>query len=224
MELLLVAATPFEVAPVKEYLDHQFVEFAPAQYQRGELSVTLLITGVGLPLTAFALGRLFSDKRYDLAVNAGVAGAFRRELELGQVVQVVTERFGDLGVEEADGRFTDVHQLGLIDPAQPPFRDGILYNDASGAFDFLPQANGVSVNKVHGYPPSIEQFRMRYDVDLESMEGAAFFYACLQDRIPFLEVRAISNYVEARDRSAWELARAIRNLNEVLMEMIKAFQ
>lgn len=223
MELLLVAATPFEVAPVKDYLDHQFVEFAPARYQRGELSVALLVTGVGLPLTAYALGRLFTDKRYDLAVNAGVAGAFRRELALGQVVQVVTERFGDLGVEEADGRFTDVHQLGLIDPAQPPFRDGVLHNDASGAFDFLPQANGISVNKVHGYPPSIERFRAQYDVDLESMEGAAFFYACLQDRIPFLEVRAISNYVEARDRNAWELDRAIHALNEVLVEMIKTF-
>ncbi len=223
MNLLLVAATPYEVAPVKDYLDHQFVEYAPSQYQKGALSVGLLITGVGLPLTAYALGRLFAGKHYDLALNAGVAGAFQRELELGQVVQVVSERFGDLGVEEADGRFTDVHQLGLIDPDQPPFRDGVLYNDDSASFDFLPSAHGISVNKVHGYPPSIERLQQQYRVDVESMEGAAFFYACLQEQIPFLELRAVSNYVEARNREAWELDRAIGALNEVLAEMIKTF-
>jgi len=208
---------------VKDYLDQQFVPYAPAQYQKGELNVALLLTGVGLPMTAYALGRLFATQRYDLAINAGIAGAFKRELEPGQVVQVVSERFGDLGVEEAGGGFTDVHRLGLIDPDQAPFRKGVLYNDRSGAFGFLPPVNGISVNKVHGYPPSIERLRRLYDVDVESMEGAAFFYACLQDAIPFLEVRAISNYIEARNREAWEIDRAIRQLNEVLVEMIKAF-
>jgi futalosine hydrolase len=223
MNLLLVAATPYEVAPLKDYLDHQFVEYAPSQYQKGELSLGLLITGVGLPLTAYALGRIFAGKRYDLAINAGIAGAFNRKLKLGEVVQVVSERFGDLGVEEADGGFTDVHQLGLIDPDQGPFQQGMLHNSESGRFEFLPRANGISVNRVHGYPPSIERIREKYDVDIESMEGAAFFYACLASQIPFLEIRAVSNYVEARNRENWQVEKAIQNLNEVLVDMVKMF-
>jgi len=223
MNLLLVAATPYEVAPLKDYLDQQFVEYAPSQYQKGELSLGLLITGVGMPLTAYALGRIFAGKRYELAINAGIAGAFNRELELGEVVQVVSERFGDLGVEEADGSFTNVHQLGLTDPDQGPFHKGVLQNTDSKQFEFLPKAHGISVNKVHGYPPSIERIQKNYEVDVESMEGAAFFYACLASQIPFLEIRAVSNYVEARNRENWQVEKAIRNLNEVLAGMVKMF-
>jgi futalosine hydrolase len=223
MDLLIVSATPFEIDPLKKYLDNQFIPFGNYRYQKGALTVSLLITGVGLPLAAYSLGRLFGQKRYDLAINAGVAGAFDRDLKTGEVVQVVTERFGDLGVEEADGRFTDIHQLGLIEADQAPFTGGRLVNEASLKFDFLPKVHGLSVNKVHGFPESITQIREKYDVQVESMEGAAFFYACLQEHIPFLELRAISNYVEARNRENWDVWLAIQQLNEVLSQIVKMF-
>lgn len=224
MDLLIVSATPFEVAPLKEYLDNQFIPFGSFQYQKGSLTVSLLITGVGLPLTAYSLGRLLGQKRYDLAINAGIAGAFDQQLKIGDVIQIVTERFGDLGVEEADGSFTDVHQLDLINADQHPFKEGRLVNEASYQFDFLPQVHGISVNKVHGFPDSIAGIRDKYpEVQVETMEGAAFFYACLQENIPFLELRAVSNYVEARNRENWDVQLAIQELNEVMSQILKMF-
>jgi futalosine hydrolase len=225
LKLLITSATPFELAPLRQYLDDQFWPHSDTFFQKEELEIKLLVTGVGITMTAFNLGSLFAKQRFDLAINAGIAGAFsppaagRPSLKIGDVVNVTSERFADLGVEEADGRFTDVHELGLLDANAPPFAEGELLNPDAG-FDFLPKAKGLTVNKVHGFQPSIDALRSKYEADVESMEGAAFFLACLLVGQPFLQIRSISNYVETRNREAWDLPKAITNLNEVLIEMV----
>ncbi len=206
--------------PLEQYLRKAYVSHGDAQFQYGALNVTLLITGVGLTATAYGLGKVLATNRYDLVVNAGICGALDRSIPLGEVVQVVSESFGDLGAEEADGRFTDAFALGLIAPDQPPFQKGLLYNEAGASFDFLPKAKGVSVNRVHGAEHSIAALMQRSDAQVESMEGAAFFYACLMAEVPFLEVRAVSNYVEPRNKDNWNIPLAIDRLNEVLVEMV----
>ncbi len=221
MNILIVAATSFEIQPLLDHLEKKFVRSGPFTFQKGNVEVSVLITGVGLPLMAYAVGKVLSSKNFHLAINAGIAGAFGRELQIGSVVQVVSERFADLGVQEADGRFTDVHELGLIETGQAPFEGGKLANEAAARFNFLPAAHGLSVNKAHGYPPDIEAIRAKYpDAQVESMEGAAFFYACLMEGISFLEIRAISNYIEARNREKWNIPLAIGRLNEVLAELV----
>ncbi len=55
------------------------------------------------------------------------------------------------------------------------------------------------------------------------MEGAAFHYVCLQEKIPFLQLRAISNYVGERNKANWNLNEAIRNLNKKLIEIVGSF-
>lgn len=220
MKLLITSATPFEIAPLRQYLNDQFWRHSSSLYQKEELEITLLETGVGMVLTAFNLGGLFTKQRFDLAINAGIAGAFPAAgLAIGDVVNVVSERFADFGVEEADGRFTDIHELGLVDGNAAPFTNGELLNPAAG-FDFLPTAKGLTINKVHGYPPSIAAILSKYPADVESMEGASFFLACLLAGQPFMQLRAISNFVEKRNRETWDLPKSIKNLNEVLIELV----
>ena len=224
MEILLVAATPFEILPVQEWLKKEFSVDKDGIFRKKDLQVTVLITGVGITATAWNLGRYLARQQPDLAVNAGVAGAFDRSLQLGAVVHVVSERFGDLGVEESDGRFTDLFELGLLEPAEKPFINAQLYNPAASESRFLPPAKGLTVNKVHGSQASIDAVRVKYpDAQVESMEGAAFFYACLQTNVSFLEIRSISNYVEPRNRAGWQLGPAIENLNGTLVEMLGSF-
>ena len=50
------------------------------------------------------------------------------------------------------------------------------------------------------------------------MEGAAFFYVCLCENIPFLQIRAISNYVEQRNEKNWNIPLAIKNLCLTLID------
>ena len=52
------------------------------------------------------------------------------------------------------------------------------------------------------------------------MEGAAFHYVCLQQKIPFIQLRAISNYVGERNKTKWKMKEAIINLNEKLIFLL----
>lgn len=223
MKILLCAATPFEIAPTLQWLENTLEQHPEGFFAKNDLQVQALITGAGLTATAFHCGVSLAAHRPDLALNAGIAGAFERDCPLGQVFNVSTERFGDLGVEEADGRFTDLLDLGLQGPDDPPFVHGILRNPAAEQAAFLPSARGITVNKVSGTQASVDLIRKKYpDVQVESMEGAAFFYACLMMQVPFLEIRSISNHVEPRNRAAWDIPLAIGQLNEVLIGMLKS--
>jgi len=139
------------------------------------------------------------------------------------VVQVEADVFADLGVEEADGRFQSIFDLELGDPSAPPFQDGWLFQPARAEMHFLPAVRGITVNKVHGFGPSIARIVEKYPAGIETMEGAAFFYVCLMEKVPFLALRAISNYVEPRNRAAWDVPLAIDRLNQVLVELVGSF-
>jgi futalosine hydrolase len=224
MDILLVAATPFEIAPTLAFLEQDFKKQEGASFEKNGLQVHVLLTGVGMTATAWHLGRAMARYRPDWALNAGVAGAFDRSLRLGDTVQIITDRFGDLGVEEADGRFTDLFELGLTASEEPPFEQGLLRNPGAEASGFLPTAHGLTVNRVHGSASSIEAIRNKYpDTQVETMESAAFFHACLLANVPFAAIRSISNSVEPRNRDAWKLGLAIEQLNEAVMDMLDVF-
>ena len=224
MLLTIISATPFEIVPITQFLKENFEGIDLGLFKKNKLTVRTVITGVGMPLTALQLGLYLAKEQPDLLINVGVAGAYRKELELGSVVHVTSDRFGDLGVEEADGSFTDVHELGLIQADDKPFKNGILYNKETEAFDFLPKVSGITINKVNGFQPNIDQFVNKYQADIETMESAAVFLACLQCNVNFLAIRSLSNYVESRNREAWKIDLAIENLNEVLKQIIGSLE
>jgi futalosine hydrolase len=53
------------------------------------------------------------------------------------------------------------------------------------------------------------------------MEGAAFAYACRLGGVPYAQVRAVSNVVERRNREAWQIEQAIRQLNETARRILE---
>jgi futalosine hydrolase len=88
------------------------------------------------------------------------------------------------------------------------------------ALDSLRKVKGITVNKVHGHTQSIGQLLEVIQPDIETMEGAAFLYACQSIGLKCLQLRSISNYVDSRDRTAWNIPLAIRNLNQTLAELL----
>jgi len=84
----------------------------------------------------------------------------------------------------------------------------------------LTLVEGVTVNKVHGSQLSIQKVIKQFSPDVESMEGAAVSYVCMQQQIKFIQIRAISNYVEKRNKSAWNIPLAVRNLNIMLQKLV----
>ena len=220
-KILIVAATPFEIQPFIEFLKHSAQQKYNPLFGQNGYEFDVLITGVGIANTAFMMGNALAKKPYDFALNAGVAGSFNRKIGRGDVVEVVSEQYGDLGVEEADGRFTDMFELGLIEPNIKPFKEAKLLNTKPLKLKTAKQVTGITVQKVHGFTDSIEAVSTKYQADVETMEGAAFFQACLTEGVAFSQIRAISNYVEPRNRDNWKMKEAIENLNAYLIVLFE---
>jgi futalosine hydrolase len=210
MKILVTAATPFEIQPLIDHL-------AGKNYQNCQ--VTTLIGGIGMMHTAYQLGRQFAISRPDFAIQAGIAGCFDHSWEMGKVVIIDKEQLGDLGVED-DQAYKDLFDIQLWQPDQPPFSNRQLINPLKDIpyLPELPTASGVTINTVSGSERTRQLLLDKYDPAVESMEGAAFHYACLQEKIPFLQLRSISNYVEVRDKSKWKIQLAIKELNDTLIK------
>ena len=64
----------------------------------------------------------------------------------------------------------------------------------------------------------IAYYKNQLNASVESMEGAALHYVALQEKIPFLQMRSLSNFVGERDKTKWVMDVAIANLNIELIE------
>lgn len=199
VRILIVAATEAEIEPLVTKLG-------------AELEV--LVTGVGMTATAFALGRDLANRRCDLAINLGIAGSFDRTIDLGSVLEVSEDTLAELGAED-DEAFLSLPALGF---GEATFTPTVHLKDLAGA-PRLPLAKAITVNTVHGNLASIAKIESRLAPQIETMEGAAFFYACRQAGVPCLQIRAISNYVEKRNRNGWKIGPAIANLNRMAISL-----
>ncbi|HXB92561.1 MAG TPA: hypothetical protein VNU72_09740, partial [Puia sp.] len=70
-------------------------------------------------------------------------------------------------------------------------------------------------------PLRMEWYRRQYDPTVESMEGAALHFVCLLEKVPFLQLRSVSNDVGTRDKSKWDIKKAVARLNEELIGLLK---
>lgn len=213
MKLLLVAATRAEVEPFLKH--YSFGTEAPFKKAIGNYQLNVLITGVGMVATAFSMAKAFSEQNYDLAINAGIAGSFRPSLKPGEICNVTEDIFAELGAEDGDN-FLSIENLNLGKSIYSSINCNFFNIHKS-----LKQVRSITVNTVHGNEVSIQRIVARLNPDIESMEGAAFFYACKQYQVPSLQIRSISNYVERRNRDNWQINTAIRELNNYLIELIK---
>jgi futalosine hydrolase len=204
MNVLIVAATKFEIDSfLKE--NHQ---------------AEILITGIGIPSTIFHLTKKLSEKNYDLVINAGIAGSFRKRFSLSEVVLVKEDTFGDIGINENEN-FKTLFETDLANENDFPYSHSWLINQNAGLEKWqLPFAKGITINKITDDILQIRKLQQKFSADIESMEGAAFHYVCLQQKINFLQVRSISNIVGERDKTKWQMKPAIANLNKELLIMI----
>jgi futalosine hydrolase len=175
-----------------------------------------------MTFTAYHLTRALYTHKYDLVINAGIAGSFRDELSIGTVVNVQSEQICDLGIEECDS-VVSLFDAGFMETCQFPFENGRMINPNNFRELELASVHGVTGNISHGSPLSISRITCDFNPDVESMEGAAIFYVCLHEKVPFLEIRAISNYVESRDTTKWDIPLAIENLTDELFRFLRKF-
>jgi futalosine hydrolase len=227
MRILFVAATGMEVGGfILDFgfriSDSEKKNVFKTSSAAKDATNSLLITGVGMVATAFALGKELAANQYDLAINLGVAGSFDRSIQLGEVVEVVDDNLAELGAEDADA-FLPISLMGLGESsfrASETIANIFKGSKSANKYKNLKQVKSITVNTVHGDEESIERVVKRLNPQLESMEGAAFFYACKQAGVPCIQIRAVSNYVEKRNRDNWRIGLAVKNLDTFAIDLL----
>jgi futalosine hydrolase len=225
MRVLVVAATAMEVGPLVATL-------GPPSARGPRVSghdwnghrVDIVETGVGMVATAAWCSRALSEARYDGALNFGICGSFDRTLPPGTAVHVVSDRVAELGAEDGE-QFLSLADLHLLDAEDRNFSRPVLVNEAplaNVALERLPRVSAITVNTVHGRDSTIAAAVRRFNPQVESMEGAAFMYACMIHGVPFAQVRAVSNVVERRNRQAWRMAAALESLSAAALAILES--
>jgi futalosine hydrolase len=208
MRLVVVAATSEEAAALRAAV-------TACRWPAHEID--LLTTGVGMVATAARVSRALACTSYDVALNVGVCGSFDPALPPETVVHVTSDRIADLGAEDHDA-FLTLEELGLLRG-----EDAQLVNAAPPAvpaLERLPAVRGITVNTAHGRAASIAAVVDRFHPQIESMEGAAFMYSCLLAGVRFAQIRAVSNMIVPRDRTAWRIDQAIAALGASAVEIV----
>ena len=178
-------------------------------------------SGIGMLAASFALTKLAIEDKPDLIIQVGIAGTFDTTQPLGTVVVINEETLGDLGVEE-DGKWKDLFDLKLEKSSYHPFEKRKLPNQWLTKYNLLGlhEVSGITVNEISTNQERIQKLMKKYNPTIESMEGAALHYVARETSIPFIQIRAISNYIGERDKSNWQMKLAIDNLNHTLIQYV----
>lgn len=177
---------------------------APTSIETKWITDEVILTGIGPYKCAASVARVISEQCPDLLILCGIAGAYPDSgLVSGDTVLVETEHAADLGSFQGETflpKFCESYTCSYIG-------------------DDVPFAK-VQSNSVSG---ASAPFVRRDGVQIENMEGAAFFYTCLQYGVPFLELRSISNRV-GDPFSMWDLSGAAKSLADSLRILIKQIE
>ena len=223
MKILIVSATYLEIEPLllqfqlEEEINQKLRRYT---YKKHEIDV--LIPGVGMTCTAYWMGKTLTTKLYDVAINVGLAGSFDNNLEIGEVVNIISDQISELGAEDGES-FLSLIDMDLIMDEDFTLNNGEMENTICIENDFinnLPKVKAITVNTTHGDSESIKKIKDLFNPQVESMEGASFFYACLLEGITCAQVRSISNRVEKRNKDNWNIPLAVKNLCSTTLQII----
>jgi futalosine hydrolase len=121
-------------------------------------------------------------------------------------------------------QWKDLFDLKLDSANDAPFEKKSLPNNFLNQYNLLklPTKKGVTINTITTEKKIIERYRTKYKAQIESMEGAALHYIGRDLSIPFIQIRAVSNYVGERNKAKWKMQEAIYNLNETVLQYLDA--
>jgi futalosine hydrolase len=215
-----------------------------SRYFEGKLGgkrVILTISGMGKVNAAHAFTRLILDHAPFCVMNIGVGGAYPSSgLRVGDIAVAGKEIYGDEGILMKDGfHGTDLINIPLLKKGRKKYFNEFPLNKGhagkiirtiplcppltkGGWGDFqITKGTFVTVSTCTGTKKRALELERRFKAVCENMEGAAIAHVCAMYDVPCIEMRGISNIVEDRDRSAWNIRLAAENCQKAAMELMK---
>jgi futalosine hydrolase len=237
----LLAAVPQETSLIRQSLQHTTEETTLGlPIITGQLSgvdICLVHSGIGKAAAAAAAVALLSHCPPEALMLFGCGGAFQGAgLKVGDLALASSEFFGDEGVATPNG-FEDLATMGIAmrqqhshlfnrwptDQALQEWARPLLSDHAADKGIRVRTGSFVTVSTCTGTTTQGIELEKRINGICENMEGAAVALACHQLSVPMLEVRGISNLVEDRDTSRWDLAAGMTAAQEAVLAILQAW-
>ena len=220
-DILIVASTKFEVNQIIDKLNSgNKTKLGNATFIYKNLNIDILISGIGIPSTTYFLTKKLTDNKYDLVINIGICGSFKDSLQVGEVVNVIEDEFADLGITDVNNNFLSLFDEGFASENEFPFIKGKLISTFNDCKINLPKVTGITVNATSGNAEQILMRKEKFNADIETMEGAAVAFICLNEGVDFIQIRSISSPVEPRNKENWNIPLAIKNLSGSVIEVL----
>jgi futalosine hydrolase len=201
--------------------------------QCGRHRIVLAETGIGKVNTTSVLTVLLGRNSPDLLINTGCAGAYGgSSLAVGDLAIATAEIYGDEGVLTISGwEPLDCIGIPVLQSSGKSY-----FNELPISADFVAKAvrfaavqaisiesgKFVTVSTCSGTSVRGVELAARFDAICENMEGAAAAHVALMYGVAFLEIRGISNIVEDRDLSRWDITRACENVQRFIHSFIES--
>jgi futalosine hydrolase len=198
----------------------------------GDAAFILAVTGMGKVNAAAAITALLERHQPVLIINTGCAGAYPGSgLAVGDLALATTEVYGDEGVLTPSG-WESLEFIGI--PALE-WKGNRYFNEIPLSFSAsekamqlavalgLPIRRGrfVTVSTCSGTKSKGEELFNRFGGICENMEGAAAAQVALIYGVDCLEVRGVSNMVEDRDLSRWNIPHAVERVQRFVLKFIE---
>jgi futalosine hydrolase len=223
--VLAVTAVPAErdaaLAALDSRPDRQLLSYELHRAVTGDVELTCVAAGVGpAAAAACAASVLALDGGYDTVVSTGVAGGFAGRAEPATLVLADRVVLADLGADSPSG-FLPLDELGL-GGTTVHLPGATVERAAAGLAAVAPVAVGpvLTVSTATGTDERAGLLAARHDPVAEAMEGGGVLAAATAHGLPFLELRAVSNTVGRRDRSAWVLPEALALLGKAVATLL----
>ena len=217
MRVIITAATNLELDGCAKKASQVF--------KKSKLNISFHATGIGMLASGVKLTQLTTTYKPDLIIQMGIAGTYSKNEPLGKVMVVASESIADLGVRE-NGTFKDLFETGLQKENEAPFKKRKLMNQGIKKVNLLKSdtAAGVTINEITTLPKRIKEIIEAHNPVLESMEGAALHYVGCFTKTPFIQIRAISNYVGERNKAKWKLKESIEQLEAYVLTYLATLE
>lgn len=195
----ILTATETEQRPLRQHLGESYAG----------RRLLWAVSGMGAGATAAATLHIVRDLRPGIVVQAGIAGALPgKHLSVADTVLVGSDYQADLGAWRPEtGRFEPFADLPEAQTVACPYAEPLREHfrvvgarSANSACSPLPLRGGEA---------------------LESMEGAAFFSVCQAGKVPFLQLRSVSNRV-GDPRAQWRIPEALEALSGGMAALLNA--
>lgn len=234
--IVITTATPGELSGMTEAFRAQperiDIPWKIASARSKSTRLLFSSTGIGAANCAAAISLLLHIFSPRFLVMTGCAGAYPGSgLRIGGLAVATREIFADTGVLCAEG-MQDMKQMGLpllerngvpsfnAFPLSTPLLNLALKSAATRGTT-LHAGSFLTVSACSGTRVRGEELRAQFGAICENMEGAAAALVAARFGVDLLEVRGISNHVEDRDVSGWDIPRAVKASTDFLEPFIR---